>query len=76
MLGRDCCVCSWYFCTIIYNVADVAGVIVSCVPRLVGVVGGCSRRPLHAGFPKRSYWACDDAGLSYMSRLFIIVIGF
>ena len=62
---------------VIYNFADVASVSGSFVPRLVGGgVGGCSRRRLLAGFPKRSYCACDAAGRSVMSRLVIIVVGF
>ena len=62
------------FCTVIYNFVDAAGVSWSCVPRLVGVVSGCSRRRLLAGFPRRSYWACGAAGRSVMLGLFIIVV--
>ena len=64
------------FCTVKYSFDDVAGVSGSCAPRLSGVVGDCSRRRLLAGFPNRSYWACDAAGRSVMLGLFIIVVGF
>ena len=62
------------FCKAIYNFADVACVCGSCVPRLAGVVGGCSRHRLLAGFPKLPYWTCDVAGRSVMLGLFIIVV--
>ena len=54
------------FCTVINNFADGARVGASCVLRLIGVVGGCSRRRLLTGFSKRSFRVCDAVGLSVM----------
>ena len=62
------------FCIIIYDFADVAGVSGACVPRLAGVVGGCSRRRLLAVFPERSCWTCDVVGRLVMLGLFIIIV--
>ena len=64
------------FFTVLCSFADVAGVMASCVLRLIEVVDGCRRRRLHAGFTECSYWACDAAGLSVMLGLCIIVVGF
>ena len=62
-------------CKIMYSIADLSGVSGSCVPRLLGVGGGWSRRRLLAGFPRRSQWACDAAGRSDILRFLFIVVG-